>query len=290
MAKAGARTTRTVRPGALLLVVTVIGVPASAQDTVSEGAQWEVRPSQADFERLGPPDAVRARTSGRATLDCSLDAAGRLRDCSVMAESPAAAGFGASALRLASLYRLARTREVNLDGSRLTFVMRFRYPPLDAPAAAPTTAAAAASSPPPAMAAFTAPPGRMMRIAEVPGWQVEFLDLDRLTLTDGVAEAYRLTIYAASREAGDPPAAYEISRVRVDCRSGDQLFGGAQLFGRDGRVVASRPPAAAMTSVDPDGVEAVVGEKACDPEWVRTDATGFAEALSSARLALGEAP
>jgi TonB family protein len=284
MAKAGARTTRTVRTGALFLVVTLLCAPASAQDTVSEGAQWEVRPSQADFERLGPPDAVQARTSGRVTLDCSLDAAGRLRDCSVMAESPAGAGFGASALRLASLYRLARTREVNLDGSRLTFVMRFRYPPLDAPPAAPTTAAA--SSPPPAMAAFTAPPGRMMRIAEVPGWQVEFLDLDRLTLTDGVAEAYRLTIYAASREAGDPPAAYEISRVRVDCRSGDQLFGGAQAFSRDGRVVASRPPAAAMTNVDPDGVEAVVGEKACDPEWVRTDATGFAEAFSKARQVL----
>ena len=289
MAKAGARTTRAARTGALLLVFTVLGAPASAQDTVSEGAQWEARPSQADFERLGPPDAVLARSPGRATLDCSLDAAGRLRDCSVTAESPVGTGFGASALRLAPLYRLARTREVNLDGSRLTFVMRFRYPPPDAPPATPTTAAAAST--PPAMAAFTAPPGRMMRIAAVPGWQVEFLDLDRLSLTDGVAEAYRLTIYAASREAGDPPAAYEISRVRVDCRSGDQLFGGAQLFGRDGRVVAARPPAAARTSVEPGSVEALVSETVCDPSAsVRTDATGFAEALSSARLALGEAP
>jgi hypothetical protein len=276
------------RTSVLTLAALALSTPLPAQETVSEGAQWETRPSQADFERLGPPDAVLSRTPGRATLDCALEASGRLRDCTVKDESPAGAGFGASAVKLASLYRLARTKEVDLDGSRLTFVVRFRYAPLGPPppsAATPVAVSAAAAAPAP----FAAPPGRMTRIAAVPGWQVEFLDLDRLSREGGFAETYRLTIYAASREAGDPPAAYEISRVWVDCRSGGQLFGGAQAFSRDGRIVASRPPAAAMTPVDPDSVEALIGEKACAPEWAQTDATGFAEAFTKARQVLGGA-
>jgi hypothetical protein len=278
------------RTGVVTLAALALSTPLPAQETVSEGAQWEARPSQADFERLGPPDAVRSRTPGRATLDCSLEVSGRLRDCKVKDESPAGAGFGASALKLAPLYRLARTKEVDLDGSRLTFAVRFRYAPLDPPppsTATPVAAAAATATSVP----FTAPPGRMTRIAAVPGWQVEFLDLERLMREGGFAETYRLTIYAASRESGDSPGVYEISKLRIDCASGAQQFGGAQVFSRDGRLVALRPPAATAAMVDPGGVEAMIGEIACDPGAApRTDATGFQEAFSAARSALGDAP
>ncbi len=282
------------RTSVVTLAALALSTPLPAQETVSEGAQWETRPSQADFERLGPPDAVLSRTPGRATLDCALEASGRLRDCTVKDESPAGAGFGASAVKLASLYRLARTKEVDLDGSRLTFVVRFRYAPLDPPppsAATPVAVAVAVAVAAAAPAPFAAPPGRMTRIAAVPGWQVEFLDLDRLSREGGFAETYRLTIYAASRETGDTPGVYEISKLRIDCASGAQLFGGAQVFSRDGQLVASRPPAAAAAMVDPGGVEAMIGDIACDAGAApRTDATGFQEAFSAARSALGDAP
>jgi protein TonB len=44
---------------------------------------------------------------GLATLSCSVTAAGTVRDCQVVGETPATAGFGDAALKLAKLFRMA---------------------------------------------------------------------------------------------------------------------------------------------------------------------------------------
>ena len=165
-----------VRIAAGTAVATLAGLLAAdvaAQDTTTESTQFEARPSQADFERLGPPVAVRDRVSGRATLDCALTAAGRLRDCKIKGETPAGQGFGEAALRLTPYYRVARTEEVELEGSRLPFTVRFRYaefspPALAGAAPAPVAPPPPVSAAPPEIASISAPSGRLMRLGAVP--------------------------------------------------------------------------------------------------------------------------
>lgn len=291
----------TARWPSLLLALATLAIPnaraAVAQETVSEGAQWEARPSTADFERLGPPAAVRDRVSGKAVLDCALTAAGRLRDCTLKSETPAGAGFGEAALRLTPYYRLARTEEVELEGSRLGFTVRFRYAETPAAAAAAIAPSPFTPSPPsqPAPAAMpsdiadiAAPAGRLMQLGAVPEWHVEYLDLDRLTRQGDTAEAYRLTIYAASRTRPGAPAAYEVTRVRLNCTTGAQRAVGTRLFDASGGTPGWRPAAGAEAVAGSGTVEATIEDIACGlGRPTRVDATGVVEAYTQAQQALG---
>lgn len=276
---------RSARAAITGLLATALTCPAAAQEAVSEGAQWEARPSVADFERLGPPEAVRTRTSGRATLDCELNASGRLRDCLLKGETPVGAGFGAAALRLAPLYRLARTSEVELEGSRLTFIVRFRY--AETPVFATTAPALPAPPPAPVAApdeiqAISSPPGRLMRIGAVPGWQSDFLDAARIRRLDGEVETYRLTVYAGSRDAS-PGAVYEVVHLRIDCVSLAQTQIGVRLFDNAGGAVGWRP-AAPPRPVEPDTIEAMISAAACDAATPGLgDVAGLADAVATTR-------
>ena len=57
--------------------------------------------------RYYPDSAARRGVSGLATLSCSVTAAGTVRDCEVVGETPQTAGFGAAALKLAKLFKMA---------------------------------------------------------------------------------------------------------------------------------------------------------------------------------------
>jgi protein TonB len=57
--------------------------------------------------RYYPDSAARRGVSGQATLSCSVTAAGTVRDCEVVGETPQTGGFGAAALKLARLFRMA---------------------------------------------------------------------------------------------------------------------------------------------------------------------------------------
>ena len=68
---------------------------------------WLRKPSGEEMARYYPDSAARRGMSGVATLNCSVTAAGTVRDCQVVGETPDTAGFGAAALKLARLFRMA---------------------------------------------------------------------------------------------------------------------------------------------------------------------------------------
>lgn len=79
---------------------------ATAQAQQASDAAWEHLPSAADFARVYPPRARTQHVSGRALLDCLVLRSQRLR-CSVLREEPRGLGFGAAALQLARVFRIA---------------------------------------------------------------------------------------------------------------------------------------------------------------------------------------
>lgn len=262
--------------------------PALAQEATTESGRWDARPSQEDFIRLGPPDAVRDRVRGSATVDCELSANGRPKACVVKSESPAGAGFGRAALKLAPLYKVAQTKEVQLAGSRLQFVIAFRYDRLPDPAAA-----AAAAGPPPLAApasdgyagpAITPPTGRLAQVGFVPGWQADFLDLDRISANGPRVEVYRLTVAAPSRDPAD--GAYELSRFEVQCDTRSLSRQVGEIYGPSGALIARRPASQPKVAAE-ESAEAMIVTLACDPsQATRIDAIGLSEALATARTAL----
>jgi periplasmic protein TonB len=64
---------------------------------------WLQLPTPAEIRAAAP----RGPGRGEATLSCILNDDGQLTGCRVASESPAAAGFGAAALSLASKFRMS---------------------------------------------------------------------------------------------------------------------------------------------------------------------------------------
>lgn len=82
-------------------------VDPPARDTVIGNPTWLRKPTGEEMARYYPDGAIRRGISGSATLSCSVTAAGAVRDCQVVGETPATAGFGDAALKLAKLFRMA---------------------------------------------------------------------------------------------------------------------------------------------------------------------------------------
>jgi protein TonB len=76
-------------------------------DHVIGNPTWLRKPSGEEMARYYPDSAARRGVSGLATLSCSVTAAGTVRDCEVVGETPQTAGFGAAALKLAKLFKMA---------------------------------------------------------------------------------------------------------------------------------------------------------------------------------------
>jgi periplasmic protein TonB len=84
---------------------TVVDPPA--RDHVIGNPTWLRKPSGDEMARYYPDSAARRGISGLATLSCSVTASGAVRDCQVVGETPQSAGFGAAALKLAKLFKMA---------------------------------------------------------------------------------------------------------------------------------------------------------------------------------------
>ena len=67
---------------------------------------WLRLPTPDELERAYPDRAMRLGLSGKATLGCSVTAAGGVRDCRVLDETPGNAGFGEAALKLTKYFRM----------------------------------------------------------------------------------------------------------------------------------------------------------------------------------------
>jgi TonB family protein len=77
-----------------------------------------------------PKAAADAHVEGRATLRCSVTAAGGLADCTTSGEDPPGQGFGEAALNLAPLFKMRpMTKDgVPVSGGKINIPIRFALP------------------------------------------------------------------------------------------------------------------------------------------------------------------
>lgn len=103
---------------------------------------WYRSPAPSQVLAAYPPSAANAGIlSGTGVVDCAITASGTLQECMVVGETPPAAGFGASALAIASLMQASLwTRNGDpTSGGRVRLPLKFIYSGDDAkPPSAPS--------------------------------------------------------------------------------------------------------------------------------------------------------
>jgi TonB family protein len=70
---------------------------------------WVSTPTGQDIANVYPPTAVEAGKGGAVLLVCKVATEGSLRACQVQIEDPVGLEFGAAALELAPLFKMAAT-------------------------------------------------------------------------------------------------------------------------------------------------------------------------------------
>ena len=88
---------------------------------------WIHLPNADDLARYYPKAASRQGISGRAVMQCKVNAQGRLEDCAVLSEDPVGWDFGDAELKLAPFFRMtAKTPDgKSVAGASVTIPMRF---------------------------------------------------------------------------------------------------------------------------------------------------------------------
>ncbi|MBX3510003.1 MAG: energy transducer TonB [Hyphomonadaceae bacterium] len=101
--------------------------PAPPTPSVITDPTWIERPTGRDFARFYPPRALERNQEGRVTLDCIVNADGRI-SCTVTSEEPSGWGFGEAAVRISRSFRMApATRDgVPTSGGRVRVPIRFQ--------------------------------------------------------------------------------------------------------------------------------------------------------------------
>jgi TonB family protein len=67
---------------------------------------WFIRPSDDDITRVYPAVALQKRTTGVATMRCTVDVDGYLSNCTILNETPKDQGFGNAALEITAYMRM----------------------------------------------------------------------------------------------------------------------------------------------------------------------------------------
>ncbi len=107
---------------------TVVQPPAVR---VIRNPSWISQPNADQMMRAYPDSALRRGLAGTATLNCLVDANGRVSGCEVTGETPAGNGFGRAAQQLSRHFRInPRTVDGAAEGSRVAINLRF-VPPAD---------------------------------------------------------------------------------------------------------------------------------------------------------------
>ncbi|WP_332765932.1 energy transducer TonB [Phenylobacterium sp.] len=175
--------------------------------SVVTNPDWIERPDAEALARVYPAIAQLLGLEGRATISCSINAAGVLHACSAVSEQPTGLGFGAATVEAAALFRM-KPKTVDgtpVAGGTVRIPIRYTLPRSQAPDTPPEAPAA-----PPALTAETAALAKVLErafTAKAESSVTRMIALDRKVTDEKVRADARKAMASAATKFAVPYAA-----------------------------------------------------------------------------------